>query len=244
MATTMWSCTKENPTPTPTDPVMETGTVLLKFDHVWGPTMGAFSIGQSLVHPMSNEELTFSLLNYYITNVKLTKADGSTYVQPESYHLVRLSSGSFAELVLENIPVGEYTGITYTIGVDSARNVSGIQEGALSPSNGMFWSWNTGYIFVKAEGTSPQSPNGEFKYHLGGFSGEHNAIRTNSHTFVGQLRVLKNAEPSIHFYVNAARFWHGGLRVADLNTVHMPGSNAATLAGNFRDAFVLDHIHN
>ena len=245
LVATFFSCTKENPTPSPTPTEPETGSVVLKFDHGWGSTYGPFSIGQAMVHPGTSDEITFSLLSYYISNVKLKKADGSEYAQPESYHLVRLNSGSLAEIVLTNIPVGEYTGITYTIGVDSTRNVSGVQEGALSPSNGMFWSWNTGYIFVKAEGTSPQSSNGEFKYRLGGFSGENNAIRTNTRNFgASPLRVAKNAEPSIHFLVNAARFWHGGLRIADRNRIHMPGANAVTMATNFSDGFLLDHIHN
>lgn len=244
-AAVLFSCTKETPTPTTPDPVVpELSTVQLKFDHVWGPSMGAFALNQALVHPSTTDEITFTTLNYYISNIKLQKADGSSYVQPESYHLVRVSSGAMADLVLSNIPVGDYTGITFTIGVDSARNVSGVQEGALSPSNGMFWSWNTGYIFIKAEGTSPQSTNGQFTYHIGGFSGENNAIRTVTLPFSGDLRVRKNAEPSIHFNVNAARFWHGGIRMADLSRVHMPGANAATLATNFQGAFSVDHLHN
>lgn len=245
LVATVVSCTKENPTPTPTEPVVETGSIALKYDHAWGPSFGPFSIGQALVHPGTGEEMTFSLLHYYISNVKLSKADGGTYEVPESYHLIRLNSGSMAEIVLSDVPVGEYTGITYTIGVDSTRNVSGVQEGALSPSNGMFWSWNTGYIFVKAEGSSPQAANGEFRYHLGGFSGANNAIRTNTQSFGSSLlRVVKNAEPSVHFMVNVARLWHGGLRIADRNTIHMPGEAAATMATNFSEAFLLDHIHN
>lgn len=243
-AAVLFSCTKETPTPTPDPVVPEKSTVQLKFEHVWGPSMGAFAINQALVHPLTSNEITFTLLNYYVSNIKLQKADGSSYVQPESYHLVRLSSGSMADLVLSDIPVGDYTGITFTIGVDSARNVSGVQEGALSPSNGMFWSWNTGYIFIKAEGRSPQASSGNFTYHIGGFSGENNAIRTVTLPFNGELRVRKNAEPSIHFNVNAARFWHGGIQLADLSTIHMPGANAALIATNFQGAFSVDHLHN
>ncbi len=243
-AAVLFSCTKETPTPTPDPVVPEVSTVQLKFDHVWGPNMGAFALNQALVHPATTDEITFTTLNYYVTNIKLQKAYGSSYVQPESYHLIRLQSGALVDLTLQQIPVGDYTGITFTIGVDSARNVSGVQEGALSPSNGMFWSWNTGYIFVKAEGSSPQSSNGQFTYHLGGFAGENNAIRTVTLPFSGNLRVRKNAEPSIHFNVNAARFWHGGIRIADLSRVHMPGANAATLATNFQGAFSVDHLHN
>jgi len=35
----------------------------------------------------------------------------------------------------------------------------------------MFWTWNSGYIMAKLEGTSPVSsqPNNKFEYHIGGF---------------------------------------------------------------------------
>jgi hypothetical protein len=108
----------------------------------------------------------------------------------------------------------------------------------------MFWSWNTGYIFIKAEGTSPQASSGNFTYHIGGFAGANNAIRTVTLPFNGELRVRANAEPSIHFNVNAARFWHGGIQLADLSTIHMPGANAALIATNFQGAFSVDHLHN
>jgi hypothetical protein len=59
----------------------------------------------------------------------------------------------------------------FMIGVDSARNNSGAQTGALDPTNGMFWSWSTGYIMAKFEGTSAQSPAAAnaLKFHIGGF---------------------------------------------------------------------------
>ena len=65
------------------------------------------------------------------------------------------------------------------IGVDSARNTSGAQLGALDPANSMFWSWNSGYIFVRMEGNSPQStqPYNKLQFHIGGFKGATNCIK-------------------------------------------------------------------
>jgi len=245
LSTLLFACKKEDITPEPNpDPV--TSSMVIEFDHVWGPNLAAWRLNEMWVHPSTGDTSTFNVLNYYISNVRLRKADGSEYVQPESYHLVQLQpNAGLSELKLNNIPVGDYSAITYTIGVDSIRNVSGLQEGALSPSNGMFWSWNTGYIFVKAEGTTPHAANGNFRYHIGGFSGANNAIRTATHTFNGStLRVRQNAEPSLHMFVNVAHFWHGGIRLSTMNNVHMPGTNAVLLADNFRDAFVFDHVHN
>lgn len=239
------SCKKDSPEPNPDPAPATSGTVTLEFDHKWGMNWDDFAMNTAYTHPGTSEEITFQTLKYYITNVKLKKADGTWWEQPESYHLVVVGENSSPKVEIANVPVGTYTDIEYMIGVDSTRNVSGAQTGALSTANGMFWSWNTGYIFIKAEGTSPAAPSGGFSYHIGGFKDENNtnAIRVNTNNFGGNLSVTGTGHPKVHFYVNAARFWHGGISLADLHTVHMPGANALTLADNFKDAFIVHHIH-
>jgi hypothetical protein len=43
----------------------------------------------------------------------------------------------------------------------------------------MFWAWNTGYIFLKLEGKSPESKSqgNIFEYHIGGYKNPTNCIR-------------------------------------------------------------------
>ncbi len=223
-----------------------TGTVSIELEHVWGPTAEAWAVGQKKVHPLTGDTITFTQLRYYFTNVKLQKTDGSWWTQPESYHLADASSTSGSTLKLDNVPAGEYKSITFTIGVDSARNVSGAQTGALSVSNGMFWDWApNGYIFVRAEGQSPQSPTGVFLYHLGGYSGENNAIQTRNLLF-GSTNLMASpaSAPVIHMRVNAAKFWHGGVKIKDLSVIHNVGAAAVSMSKNFSDGFIVDHIHN
>jgi hypothetical protein len=59
------------------------------------------------------------------------------------------------------------------LGVDSATNVSGAFGGDLDPTNGMYWTWQSGYINVKVEGRSPAAPGGVFELHLGGYAAPH-----------------------------------------------------------------------
>jgi hypothetical protein len=242
---TLNSCKKPHPAePHPTEADVE-----IQFDHKWGPSYANFSMNTEMTHPASGETMTFTTLKYYISNVKLKKEDGTWWTQPESYHLITVGSNTAPSINLEKVPVGKYTAIEYTIGVDSTRNVSGAQTGALAPSNGMFWSWLTGYIFIKAEGTSPDSgaSNGEFKYHIGGFKNENNtnAVRVVTLDFPSLLNVEGHEDhPSkVHFYVNVARFWHGGLSLQTMHTVHMPGANALIIADNFSGAFIVHHVH-
>jgi hypothetical protein len=225
----------------------EVGDVEIKFDHRWGNTWADFNMNQAMTHPGNGSEITFETLNYYISNVKLKDENGNWWSAPESYYLIKVDENSVQSIDLKNVPNGSYTDIQYMIGVDSTRNVSGSKTGALDVSHGMFWSWNTGYIFVKAEGTSPDAPNNSFSYHIGGFKDENNtnAIRINTNNFGGSKLIVDgdSGSPSIHFYVNAARFWHGGVTFDDIDMVHMPGGNAITLADNFSGGFIVHHIH-
>lgn len=239
------SCKK----PHPAEPHPTEGKVDLQFDHKWGPSSAPFTMNTALTHPATGESITFTTLKYYISNIKLKKEDGTWWVQPESYHLIAVGEDVAPKILLEKVPLGKYTAIEYTIGVDSTRNVSGAQTGALAASNGMFWSWLTGYIFIKAEGTSPDSgaSNGEFRYHIGGFRNENNtnAVRVNTQDFPSLLNVEGHGghNAKVHFYVNAARFWHGGISLQDMHTVHMPGANALMIADNFQGAVIVHHVH-
>ena len=43
------------------------------------------------------------------------------------------------------------------LGVDSLRNVTGVQTGALDPAMDMYWTWNTGYVMAKLEAAAQQA---------------------------------------------------------------------------------------
>jgi hypothetical protein len=164
---TISSCKKdEEETITPA-PTATTGSVTLEMEHMFNDL--EFALGTEYT-TAAGENVTFNTTKYYVSNIKFTKTDGSVFTQSESYYLVDLSADGSNLLTISDVPTGDYTDITFTIGVDSTRNVSGAQSGALSVANGMFWSWNSGYIFAKLEGDCPQSSNGTFTYHLGGFT--------------------------------------------------------------------------
>ena len=216
-----------------------------KADHYWGNTYTTgFTLNKNYYHMKVGDSIQFSMLKYYITNVELEKLDGTFWKETESYHLIDANKGQLDKFDIKNIPSGEYKGIKFKIGVDSTRNVSGAQTGALAVENGMFWSWNTGYIFVRAEGSSPKikDNNGNFVFHLGGFKQSNNAVRELSFDFDNILTVSSSAKPSMHFKVNVARFWHD-TDIEKVFKVHMPGENAQKLADLFSEGIILDHTH-
>jgi hypothetical protein len=88
----------------------------------------------------------------------------------DGYFLVDAArpASQIIDVQLSNVP---FNRLMFQVGIDSILNVSGAQTGALDPLNGMFWTWNSGYIMAKLEGSSSLSKglNNAFTYHIGGF---------------------------------------------------------------------------
>ena len=84
-----------------------------------------------------------------------------------SYRLIdfkNLNSLNFS--INSNLSYASY--VRLTLGVDSTTNATGVHCCALDPANGMYWSWQSGYIQFKLEG---KEKNGQqLNLHLGGFS--------------------------------------------------------------------------
>lgn len=225
------------------DPAASTGKLDIEMENTVGTAPLVLNTGNYTTE--AGDRFTVTTFNYYISNIKLTKSDGSTFAQPESYYLVKQSEEESRHFTIPDVPVGDYTGITFTIGVDSARNVAGAQTGALDPSNNMFWSWNSGYIFLKMEGTSPDSRNNALVFHVGGFMKPYNAIRTVSPSFNGKTMMVRaDHTPEIHFRADVLKLFTG-MRFSDAgSTSHSAGANAVRVADNYSAGmFTVDHIH-
>lgn len=237
------SCKKEE---TPT--INEKGSFVLEFENLVNET--PLVLNTQSYKNAKGDNFNISVFKYYISNVSLTKEDGSVYKIPESYLLVDASKPASLLNSLTDIPAGDYTQISFTIGVDKERNLAGAQTGALDPALGMFWTWNSGYIFVKFEGSSPQSTatNNSLTFHIGGIVDPNNTIRTYAKVFTtgNPLRIRADKKPQIHFKVNAASLFTGkqNISFANLNFT-MGGANSVIVADNYVNGlFQFDHIHN
>lgn len=214
-------------------PITKEGTLTVKINYAWGAEQLPFSINQKLVHPKTGDTMTFTMLKYYVSNFKLKRADGIWWSHPESYFLVNAQTTVSSTLEINGVPPAEYVAVQYTMGVDSLRNVSGSQTGALSLQNGMFWDWNSGYIMLKAEGNSPQSPTGAFALHLGGFTGSNNIVTIKNAEFGRKVPIGGLYNPTMTIVANPARLWHSSPGLDSLSVIHMPGSAAHTMAKDF-----------
>lgn len=245
------SCKKDD---TATD---ENGSIMLHFDNVAGTSDLALNTG--VYTNATGQNFTVTTFNYYISNIKLKRADGSEYVVPQdkSYFLVKESDAASQEIELNDIPSGDYKGVTFTVGVDSLRSTANISQrtGVLDPGaggSGMYWDWNSGYIFMKLEGTSPASgmAGNAFMYHIGGFGGMTSATINNIKTVTlnfpsDAATVRSNITPEVHLLTDVKKVMDGPVNISIATTpmiMFAPGST--NVSGNYRSMFIVDHVHN
>lgn len=237
----------EPATPPVTTPAAGTGTLQIEFEAMVGDSDLIFST-QTYTNQAGNT-FNVTLFEYYISNIKITKSDNTVWSEPNSYHLIDYSDPLSLIVEIPNVPYSDYKAMEFTIGVDSARNVSGAQTGALDPAKGMFWSWNTGYIMAKMEGTSPQSTAtaNKLTIHVGGFSGPNSVLKTVTPSFNGNVAKVTSAiTPKIHLKADLMEWFQSPntINFGTLNTIHMPGTDAKKVADNYADMFSVEHIHN
>lgn len=247
---TLSNCKKDKttaPEPEPTPVLPVSGSLNLFFEGMVGIDPLVFST-KTYTNQVGNT-YNVTMAKYYISNIKLTKTDNSVYVVNNSYHLIDLSDSLLSLVKLSGVPYGNYKAIQFMIGVDSTRNVSGAQTGALDPALGMFWTWSSGYIMAKIEGTSPQSTASanKLEFHIGGFTGVNNVLKLATPSFgLDTAKVSNSITPIIHLSSNLAQ-WFASPNVIDfsiINTITMPGNNAKKVADNYADMFTVEHIHN
>ncbi|MBC7651565.1 MAG: hypothetical protein H7101_07440, partial [Deinococcales bacterium] len=99
------------------------------------------------------EDMLINKCKYYISKIVLIDSDDKYYVFPNDYYLIDEADSATKKFTITTI-AKRINAIQFLIGVDSIKNVSGVQTGALDPINGMFWTWNSGYVFAKLEGVS------------------------------------------------------------------------------------------
>ncbi|MBI3520040.1 MAG: hypothetical protein HY062_11875 [Bacteroidetes bacterium] len=249
LALTFTFCKKDtkSPDPEPEVPAATGGKLHILFEGMVGDSDLVFAT-ETYTNQAGNT-FNVTMYRYYISNIKLIKTDNSVWTETNSYHLIDHADASTTTIDLSNVPFGNYKGIEFMIGVDSAQNLSGVHTGALDVANNMYWSWNQGYVMAKFEGTSPQSTatGKNLKFHIGGFSGAYNSLKIVSPSFNSDTaKVTSNLSPIIHMSSNLLE-WFDTPTVIDFSTfpsvIMAAGASSKTISDNYVDMFTIEHIH-
>lgn len=236
----LFSCQKEASTEGTAPPV--TGTIVLNFHHIVKDKVLNFTDTYVNDH---GEQYTVDGFKYYVHDIQFINDKNEAVPVSSDYFLVDETKPGTKTITLA-VPVNKYTAVSWLLGVDSTRNVSGAQTGTLDPTNGMFWTWASGYIMAKLEGHSPASTlSGQvFTYHVGGYKHPYATYRNITVPLHQDITVTKDT--SITIGVNAdIDHWFSrvhNIRIASEPACHSPGQLASEIADNYEGMFSVKEI--
>lgn len=263
------SCSKKSD-PTPEFEEKNLAPFSIEFDNIVGDRTFSINNAGSLYTNAVGEKFSISMLQYFISNIKVATADGKTYTVPQdkSYFLIN-GADKTTRFTKVEVPEGDYTKVTFTIGVDSLRSTMDLSKrtGVLDPAaggghdgGGMYWGWNAGYIFFKFEGNSSVisddvngDPTGkkQFKFHIGGFGGYSAPTINNIKTITidlnnaGIAKVRKDRQSNVHLFVDVMKVFNGknSFSIAAYPNV-MFSDYSVNIATNLTELFTHDHTEN
>jgi hypothetical protein len=208
----IFSCKKDDPIIVDPPPAEVFGKAAFQFDAF--AQAKPLEFDTILYRNSSNEVFSVTKLNYYITNLRFRKTDGSFFSEAESYHLIQHVEKQNG-FTVSGLPEGSYNGVEFLIGVDSLRNVSGSQTGALDVANSMFWEWDTGYIFYKLEGkySDGNVEEADYSIHIGGFKGPYKCIQKVFLEFPGTLVITKDHTSQVKLKTTVEEIFDSPLKI-------------------------------
>lgn len=183
------------------------------------------------------EKVVVTAFRFYVSAVAVEFTDGTRYQEPDSYHLLDAEEPETLTFDLQAAPAKPIRRLTFCVGVDSAASTGGALGGALDPSKGMYWAWQSGYINAKLEGRSPASPDPRhgFEFHIGGYQAPHRTLRAVALP-IGEVR---SAGRELVVVADAGQ-WLADTRVAATPSIVQPGAAAARMADAVGQMFRLE----
>ena len=178
------------------------------------------------------DSLHITTLRFYVSGILLQDKSRIIWREPKSFHLIDAAEPAQLQILLQIPPDLVYDQLVFQLGIDSATNAAGAQDGDLDATKGMYWAWQSGYINLKLEGNSPvcKTRKHEFQFHLGGFREGELCVQT--------IALKVPAGKDICIGVDVARFF-SGIDLATQNNVTTPGAAAITISRKAADMFFI-----
>ena len=226
------------------------GNLKLEFDQIYNGADFAFNTAYT---NSNGEVVKVSNAKYIVSNIVLTKADGSTYTVPksESYFIVDEAEEATQLVNLPNVPAANYTKISFGIGVDQEQFSQGATgQGdflATAQDAGMMWSWAAGYKFVVLEGaytSTNTTTETQFRVHTGQTSTDYN-YTTVTLDLPDNALVRTTITPQIHLFADLSKLIDGTNKINfDEGATVMGGAKLGLVTANIANMFTVDHVHN
>ena len=196
------------------------------------PTYGSekLNLTDSTFSSNDSSHVNIEVLKFYISKIKLLKNSKIVFEESNSFHLVDAAKSSSLIIPLKNKQIIDFDELVFSLGIDSITNVSGAIGGNLDPTNGMYWTWQSGYINFKLEGKSDlcSKPKNEFQFHLGGYSQPNYAIQN----LVFRLKHSKTINLKLDIQKILMQ-----IDLANTNHIMSPSAETVMLSRNVANAF-------
>jgi hypothetical protein len=206
----------------------KTETVSICIDLVFGAE--PLTLDDQYYKLNETDSVQFEQLRFYISSVQFFHSREITYSEVNSYHLLDASNPSSLKFGIQ-MPVGTpYDQLRFKLGIDSMTNVSGALGGELDPTLGMYWTWHSGYINVKMEGSSSlcKTRRNEFSLHLGGYQYPNSALQ--------EIVLSIPYQKEIHIRLDLQKFL-AQVNLAEHNQIMSPGPTAVQISSILSQTF-------
>ncbi|WP_347186993.1 MbnP family protein [Polaribacter sp.] len=248
IAATITSCSTEDE-----EILSGEGNLSIEFDNAFGDS--DLILNSTSYQSNSSEIINISAVKYIVSNFRLETEDGTVYNYPkeESYFIVDESNVSSQFINLTNIPAGNYIKMTFGIGVDQEKYLTGAtgQGDFLSKAQdaGMMWSWQAGYKFMVFEGeyTSANTftPTA-FAFHMGSHGTALDNYKEVTVNFTNSARIRELLTPEVHVVADVAKILSGSTNflLDDAPQIHLDAVKSPQIAVNVSGMYSVDHVHN
>ena len=210
---------------------------LILFFFISGNAFSQASLHLNFKHQLPPDSLiTVTKWRYYISHLKLFSGAKSS-----DNSGIFLVDAFLDSSIIVTVPKGKYLGLQFAVGIDSITNAKGIQEGSLDPMNGMYWTWNTGYINWKVEGRIKRTEKFErITHHLGGFLPPNYVIQYVKIPFEKGRKFKNGKDYILNITVSLEKYLE---RSKGILHVMEPGKNALLLSENIPGIFSFGNLN-
>lgn len=183
-----------------------------------------------LIRPNQADSIQIDGFKCYLSNIEIFDSSNKKDLSPSNCHLLDFSNSDTALLLLS--PFANANSLEFNLGLDSIINTSGALGGQLDPSNGMYWTWQSGYINFKIEGKSQHSlaTKHEFQFHSGGYAYPYYSLQS--------INLELQPNKAFHLEIDLALFFKL-ISLKDFNHVMSPGPNAIKISKALASCFKL-----
>ena len=175
----------------------------------------------------NKDSISFSTLKMYFSDFRFREKLSGGITEIDTLIFYDLADSS-THVFFKNLEISNYDDVSFTLGLDSSKNVSGELENAYDPLLGMYWAWNTGYVNLKLAGKSSLvlTKTHDFEFHLGGYR--------------YPLATAQNIKVDLndqYIYFDLEKLFSESINLSKNHHIMLPGKDAFLISQGLSDCF-------